>query len=319
MKYLAYLFGGAAAAGAASYVVIYLYRWQWQRAILCGVLLLVVEVLLLGVAVLGRVARLERRIDQRFAEERRSAEDRRQAEVLARLRQPRREEPTGPFRTRFRWLEEPTGADADPRLNRTHVFVPVLMVTGVLLSGLAWIVQRVAESTVRPRAEKRLAGRLAPLAAPPLDPGDGGPELEDRPLLGRGRNPWAFAGVTVTALTVLGAGVAGLAGLTQTRPEPESGAVATSVLVKAVLRDEDSPARADLAAHQVWEHCRDSTSVPLHRATLGELGDGLYAGVVHPALTEHDRMRLRGCLEDTAVNRAHFEVISIGQADPGNG
>lgn len=312
MKHLAYLIGGAAALGAASYVVIYLYRWQWQRAILCGVLLLVVEVLLLGLAVLGRVSRLEKRIDQRFAE------DGRQAEVLARLRQPDQGPYAGPGRARFRWLEDPAEPGADPRLHRTHVFVPVLMVTGVLLSGLAWVVQRIAESTVRPRAEKRLAGRLAPLAAPPLDPGDGGPELEDRPALGRGRNPWAVGGVTVAAVAVLGAGVVGLADLTQTRPERESGAAATSVLVKVVLRDDASPARADFAAHQVWERCRDSTSVPLHHATLGELGDNLYAGVIHPALSGHDRLRLRGCLEDTAVDRTHLQVLSIGQTDPEN-
>ncbi|WP_406479056.1 hypothetical protein [Streptomyces sp. NBC_01615] len=73
--------------------------------------------------------------------------------------------------------------------------------------------------------------------------------------------------------------------------------------------------RQTLAAHQLWEGCRDSTSVPLNRATLGSLGDGLFAGVVRPALTDHDRMRLTGCLEDTSVDRAHLTVVGIGDAD----
>ncbi|MFH8368820.1 hypothetical protein [Streptomyces sp. NPDC018031] len=317
MKYLAYLFGGAAAFGAASYVVIYLYRWQWQRAILCGVLLLVVEVLLLGLAVLGRVSRLERHLDRRLDDERRQADERRRAEVLARLRQPAEGLSTGPGRPRFRWLDEPA-EPADPRVDRTHVFVPVLMVTGVLLSGLAWVVQRIAESTVRPHADRRLAGRLAPLMSPPLDAGDGGPELEDRPALGRGRGPWTVGGITLAVLALLAAGIVGLADLTQTRPERETKAAATTVLVKVVLRDGEPPVRADLAAHQLWERCRDSTSRLLDNAMLGELDDGLYAGVVHPALTGHDRMRLRGCLEDTSVDRTHFQVVSIGQTDPEN-
>ena len=36
MRRIAYVFGSLAAAGAGTYLVVYLYRWQWQRAILCG-------------------------------------------------------------------------------------------------------------------------------------------------------------------------------------------------------------------------------------------------------------------------------------------
>ncbi|MCX4668022.1 hypothetical protein OG453_15300 [Streptomyces sp. NBC_01381] len=166
MKRLAYFFGGAAATGAAVYLVVYLYRWQWQRAILCGVLLLVVEIVLLGAVLLGRIARVEERL--------RDA-DRRQEDVLARLRTDGNTAPDS--RTaRFRWLDD------DPA-GRTYVFVPVLMVTGVLLSGLAWAVQRIASATARPAAEQRLAGRLAVLAAPP--PGTG---LEDLPPPGAPRD-----------------------------------------------------------------------------------------------------------------------------------
>lgn len=80
MRRLAYLFGGAAAAGAGVYFVVYLYRWQWQRAILSGVLLLIVGVLLLGIVLLGRLARIEERILE---------SERRQQDALARLRQTR--------------------------------------------------------------------------------------------------------------------------------------------------------------------------------------------------------------------------------------
>ncbi|MDX3574783.1 hypothetical protein [Streptomyces sp. ID05-47C] len=301
MRRIAYVFGSLAATGAGTYMVIYLYRWQWQRAVICGVLLLVVEVLLLGIVLGGRLTRIEERL--RDTDRRQREADTLREDVLARLRgrAAEREE------TRFRWLEDPA--------DRAHVFVPVLMVTGVLLSGLAWVVQRMASATARP-AERRLAGRLAVLAAP--DPGAPG-DLEDRPPLGPRPSPGRtarVAAVGVVAAGLLVALVAGLADLTQTRQERADRDEVTSVIVQVDMRGTDmTAARRSLAAQQVWERCRDSTSVPLRHAMLGDLGDGLFAGVVRPSLTEHDRMRLRGCLEDATLERAHLTVLGIGDAD----
>ncbi|MFI2433836.1 hypothetical protein [Streptomyces sp. NPDC018693] len=331
MKRVGYVFGGLAAAGAGSYLVVYLYRWQWQRAILCGVLLLVVEVMLLGAVLLSRLARIERRIEDG---------ERRQRDVLARLREQERQT------RRFRWLDEPA--------ERTFVFVPVLMVAGVLLSGLAWLVQRIAANTVRGPAERRLAGRLAVLAAPPspaataidspataiaapagrgasfllaqdnpVDLGTGGPaapvDLEDLPPLPPGRSPRRTAVLGVGAVVTAGlltALVVGLADLTQTRAERPNENEATSILLRIDVRGADMTVqRQALAAEQIWERCRDSTSVPLGHTTLGSLDDGVFAGVVRPALGHHDQLRLRGCLEDATVDRAHLTVMGIGDAD----
>lgn len=294
MRRLAYLFGGAAAVGAGVYFVVYLYRWQWQRAILSGVLLLIVGVLLLGLVLLGRLARIEERIRE---------SERRQQDALARLRQTHTRE----LGDRFRWLEDPA--------SRTYVFVPVLLITGVVLSGIAWLVQRIASVTARPAAERHLAGRLAVLTSP--DPAPDA-DLEDTAAPGIGRRPGRVArlvtvGVGVGLLVSL---VVGLADLTQTRKEERNGAEATSVLVKVDMRGVPTSAeRQSMAASQAWERCRNSTSVPLRRTTLGELGDGLFAGVVRPSLTDHDRLRLRGCLEDADVDRAHLTVVGIGDAD----
>lgn len=79
--------------------------------------------------------------------------------------------------------------------------------------------------------------------------------------------------------------------------------------------------RQALAAHQLWERCRDSTSVPLKRpAVLGDLGDGLFAGAVRPALGAHRprpdaATQPRGCLEDADDDRAQLTVASITDAD----
>ena len=301
MRRIAYVFGSLAAAGAGTYLVVYLYRWQWQRAILCGILLLVVEVMLLGIVLLARLTRIEERVKESDARQRELTA--RQEDVLVRLRQGSVEREGA----RFRWLDETA--------DRTYVFVPVLMVTGVLLSGLAWVVQRIASATGRP-AERRLAGRLAVLAAP--EPGAVVGELEDRPALARRTKGRAarVAVVGVVGAALLTALVVGLADLTQTREQSASGSEATSVLVQVDVRGADMTVeRQALAAQQVWERCRDSTSVPLNHATLGSLGDGMFAGVVRPALAEHDRMRLRGCLEDAALDRAHLTVMGMGDTD----
>ncbi|WP_033287142.1 hypothetical protein [Streptomyces sp. NRRL F-525] len=301
MRRIAYVFGSLAAAGAGTYLVVYLYRWQWQRAILCGILLLVVEVMLLGIVLLARLTRIEERVKESDARQRELTA--RQEDVLGRLRQTSAERDGA----RFRWLEDTA--------DRTYVFVPVLMVTGVLLSGLAWVVQRIASATGRP-AERRLAGRLAVLTAP--EPGTLAGELEDRPAIGRrSRGRVARTAVVgVVGAALLAALVVGLADLTQTREQSASGSEATSVLVQVDVRGADMTAeRQALAAQQVWERCRDSTSVLLNHATLGSLGDGMFAGVVRPALAEHDRMRLRGCLEDAALDRAHLTVMGMGDTD----
>ena len=305
MRKIAYLFGGLAAAGAGSYLVVYLYRWQWQRAMLCGVLLLVVEVMLLGIVLLGRLTRIEDRLRDSDRRQRELAA--RQEDALARLRDaPESAADSG----RFRWLEDPA--------ERTYVFVPVLMVTGVLLSGLAWVVQRIASATARP-AERRLAGRLAVLTAPDPASPDDLEDLADLPPYGVRRDrrrTVRTAALGTLGVALLGGLVVGLAHFTQTREENADDSAATSVVVRVDMRGPDvTTQRRALAAEQVWERCRDSTSVPLRHATLGDLGDGLYAGVVRPALTDHDRMRLRGCLEDATLERAHLTVVGIGDAD----
>ncbi|MDT0318267.1 hypothetical protein [Streptomyces millisiae] len=300
----AYLFGGAAALGAAAYLVIYLYRWQWQRTILCGVLLLVVEVLLLGLALLDRVGRLEQRLrdgDRRQEE----ARERLRAELLGELRGAAAEAGARPPGPRFGWL-----LDDRRDAGRTFVFVPVLMATGVALSGLAWLVERVAGATVRPAAERRLAGRLAPLAAPPGGPTAGAPELPPEPLDAPRRWPRA-AGLLLVALAGLGLFEA-LAELTETRP-PERGAeTATSVLFRVEGNGVDGD-RVALAARQLWERCRDSTAVPLERAGLAALGDdGLFAATTYPSLSDHDTHRLLGCLEDASVDRVRLRIVGDG-------
>ncbi|MGH9209376.1 MAG: hypothetical protein ACRD2C_01695 [Acidimicrobiales bacterium] len=158
--------GTAAVTMAASgwYVVAYLGRWEWNRAIVAGVIFVAAEVGLLGVLLLDRLSRLHHRLD--------AFDDERRARAQAHARRPaaarsgddslllvRVHEAAPTPRKPFSWLDDTS--------QRTSVFVPVLLGAGVLLSGAAWAVERIGRLTAGPSLERSLVHRLDALALPP--------------------------------------------------------------------------------------------------------------------------------------------------------
>jgi hypothetical protein len=153
---------------SGGYLFIYLYRWEWNRATIAGVFLIAAEVAYSTIVVadrLGRRADVAIRTGQ-------ATTGKDETGTLVRLRQT-----APPPRQRFAWLSPSNG--------RTSVFVPVLMGAGVVLSGLAWVVERIAQRTARPRLERGLAKRLDALAidtaaglVPPPN-GDAGPTVHE--------------------------------------------------------------------------------------------------------------------------------------------
>lgn len=145
------------------YFFVYLWRWEWNRALIAGVLFVATEVAVAAVTVLNRLQRMEDRLQSP------------DPAVLARIR-----ESAPPRRDHFEWLS--------PRSGRMGVFVPVLIGMGVVASALAWLVERLAHATARPVLERGLASRLSALAWPAggLVPGPGDdPDplaLLDRPV-----------------------------------------------------------------------------------------------------------------------------------------
>ena len=130
-------------AAAGWYVFVYLHRWEWNRAIVSGVIFLAAEVALLGALLLDRMTRLHRRMD---------ALDTRADEQVVTILREHRPEPLHPFA----WLQR----------GQMNVFVPVLLGAGVVLSGLAWLVDRIARMTAVPTMERGLARRLGGLQLP---------------------------------------------------------------------------------------------------------------------------------------------------------
>jgi hypothetical protein len=128
----------ATLAGAGAYLLVYLYRWEWNRALTAGIFVVIAEVALVALGLHSRLRRIEDRLSAPAGQQ-----------VLARIRETRPE-----ARQHFAWLQRP---------DRAGVFVPVLMGAGVIMSGLAWVIERLARHTARPTLERGLAARLAPL------------------------------------------------------------------------------------------------------------------------------------------------------------
>ncbi|MGH9113598.1 MAG: hypothetical protein ACRDZN_15080 [Acidimicrobiales bacterium] len=136
------LVGGLTLAASGSYTFIYLYRWEWNRALISAAIFIAAEVAVMGSLLAERLKVIGKRLD---------------AQSTQRQRLDRIRETAPPAKVSFDWLARP---------QQMNVFVPVLMGAGVLMSGLAWVVERLAKSTVRPAAEKGLAAQLNGLALP---------------------------------------------------------------------------------------------------------------------------------------------------------
>ena len=161
--------GAAAAivtlAASGVYVFVYLYRWEWNRALVSAAIFIATEVGLMTWLLADRLRHIQTRLD-------RSAEDakRHRLEII-------RSAAPSP-RTSFAWLGRP---------DQLGVFIPVLLGAGALLSGLAWVVERVARATGGRVAERGLASRLGVL------------ELPDAGLLDGGSDPFALLRGPATA------------------------------------------------------------------------------------------------------------------------
>ena len=148
MKAVAWVLAIATLVAAGSYTVVSLARWEWNRALFFAIVFVAAEVGLASALVLRRLARVEGLVMDASSRDRGA----RQA-----LRDTRGDQ------ARFAWLR----VDPTDVVGRTNVFITLLVGGGVLLSGVAWLIDRVAQGTVDPRLEQRLARELDAIAYRP--------------------------------------------------------------------------------------------------------------------------------------------------------
>lgn len=131
------------------YLLAYLYWWEWNRALIAGVFFLAIEIAIAIIIVLGRLSRLERRIETEGGRARRQ----RTLGIL-------RDSAPAP-RSTFAWLD-PKSSSA-----QMQVFVPILLGAGIILSGLAWLIERAGRAFAGPTLERGLAAQLEGLSPTP--------------------------------------------------------------------------------------------------------------------------------------------------------
>jgi hypothetical protein len=167
VKVVPWSIGGLTLLGSGGYLFVYVYRWEWHRALLVGVLFLSAVVAMCTALLLLRLSELQRSLRTPTAEGELGA--------LHQLKAAPHDAPP------FPWLRPEA-------LERTHIFIPVLLGGGVVISGAAWLLERIAGRSAREGVERELAHDLGLIGFPmcPLVPGEaealaGDAAFADRP------------------------------------------------------------------------------------------------------------------------------------------
>jgi hypothetical protein len=141
VKVIGWLAGVGTLLAGAFYMIVSLNRWEWNRALFFGLIVLIAEVGLATALVLRRIARLEYRT--------------RVDPAVARILR----ETKPPTPDRFAWLREQT--------RELNVFITFIVGGGIILSGIAWVVDRVAsKSSASPAGEQKMVRQIESISYP---------------------------------------------------------------------------------------------------------------------------------------------------------
>jgi hypothetical protein len=284
------LVGWVVLLASGTYLLVYLYRWEWNRALISGLFFVAAEVALASAAILRRLAALERRLDE-----------------AARSDAPPSSQEGGDGGP-FAWL----GGD------RLSVFVPVLLGVGVILSAVAYVVERTASATAwsggdaAERRLRRLARPHPPLVPSITDAAATMPVASVRFVQAAPSMPRAHRAVTSVvavsaALLLLAAGIGVLAELTMYVPDsrPTTGSTTYELLVE--LR-EGGGDRTTIA-QALWLSCRGNL-IDSAWAEIRETSPETVTMLIEPRVARNDDRRFVGCLEDVTLDRVRVDVVS---------
>jgi hypothetical protein len=219
------LLAGVVLVVSGAYLLIYLYRWEWNRAIISGLFFLSAEVALASAMILRRLRVLENRVAPPPEPSR---------AVFERLRSTPVERPNP-----FGWLDQ---------RGHTQVFVPVLLGAGAILSAVAYVVERVAEATAVPALDRHLANGL--ICGTPTTP-----QERDEPS--------RTMTMTSTLLALVAIGLVGWLGIhalldaTQSRPDVTDRPARTTIDLSIAQRSAPDQSAA-AAAEALWIACRST-------------------------------------------------------------
>ena len=332
---------------SGTYLLVYLYRWEWNRAQISGTFFLAALVILATTLVVSRLARLERRLDDAAGDRRRgprwygepgAGEGGPDGGSVGGPEGSGSDDPLDTVRRagarhaarHFEWLRQPP--------DRFGVFVPFLIGAGVIISVLAWVIERLAGLMASGTVDRRIAETLAPEL--PLGPGR---------RLGRAGSGGAPGGrPRASRMVVLAVLLAGLLTVTvlvvrettQSRAEPEQAGMATTVELRVSQRGAPEPAeevaealaiacRAQLPRgagvevdgdEDTSEDDADPGDAEPAAQDVGPGGAEMVEAtlVVDRGMGPQRRRRFFGCLQDTTLDRVTATVTGFDVAPAGS-
>ncbi len=281
-------------AVCGAYMIIYLVRWEWNRAIIAGLFFVAVEIVFAVLVLLGGFRRIEERLDALGPA---AADAAAPAGALDAIHAA-----APPSRDHFAWIRE--------QHSTTNVFLPVLLGAGVLASSLAWVVERIAHATFSPVAERRLVERLGVLQLPPG--GLTGPPHDPPAPRPDRRALRAIVAATGLALATLGtvSAIDFVADRTQSRPDTRVSGAITEIELE--LRGELASRNPQRAFEHLWSVCTGPDVFRLRSLPDPDVAHRA-AGYVHVRLQTdvgaNGMERLRGCLNDATIDKVQARVV----------
>jgi hypothetical protein len=191
------------------------------------------------------------------------------------------------------------------------VLVPILLGAGIILSAVAFVVERLSRVTAAPVAEHELARGLASMALPSaglaptgLPPADDlvEPEIDEAAERRSTAFLVGFSVVLTLAITLLAAFL-----VTRDAPPQQDAALVIDV---AVARNNlDQPDEAVAAG--VWMACQLRVPEEVTLQSLSPLRGEEYRLVIAPAPAKFDERELLGCLQDASTDRAQLRILDV--------
>lgn len=288
IRFVATTFVVVVLGASGLYVLVYLYRWEWNRAIVAGIFFLSALVVVGTLVVLRALKRIEARLDRVEA-----ARDP-VTSVLG-------EENDQHANRHFDWLRRPP--------DRLGVFVPVLLGAGVLLSFVAFVLERVAGAVGGPVLDRRTARLVEPDL--PLGGDAGGSSLPERP-----RRRAMIAGIAIIAFLIAGSWIAvdAIGDATQSRPEVPAFAGTTEIEMWIDQRGEPRP--PDEVAMTLWTACQTIAPAEVAVVRIDDLDGDRAVVVLDHQLGDLHRVRLEGCLTDLKADLVVADILRVDMRPP---
>ena len=267
---------------SGTYLLVYLYRWEWNRAVISGMFFIAAEIALATSLILAQLRR------QATATESMTAQTITDVNAATRPQS-------------FAWLT---------RNDRMGVFIPVLLGAGVILSALAYLVERIAGAVAGPTVDRHSA-RLMALDLP-LGSQAARVRQSSSPLPSRARRRasrtlgWLVA--SAAALVLIVAGIDVLADATQSRLSEQEATTGTTTVVLDV--DQKNLLRSDTdLAEALWAVCRSVATPDASLERVRLVGGDRVEVVIRPVMGELRRRRVFGCFEDAVIDRVDVDVV----------